>query len=151
MAGAATEADIVWFDSKVDWWLAILLAALPLICIGTLVALAVSGENLISGLLPCLLIAGIYGGLLFPVKYGIGQSDLIVRYGLMRKRIGLSSISEVRRTRNPLSSPALSLDRLKIKYGPGLMSFTLISPGDQTGFRDLLAQRTGNPGLRRDA
>jgi hypothetical protein len=75
-----------------------------------------------------------------PLYYEITESKLNVRSGPMRWIIALESIDEVYPTRSPLSSPALSLDRLLIKYenlqGPGAL---MVSPEDQTAFLKALA------------
>jgi hypothetical protein len=47
----------------------------------------------------------------------------------------------VEETRNPLSSPALSLDRLKITYGNGKR--IMISPADKIGFLKAIGQELG--------
>jgi hypothetical protein len=54
---------------------------------------------------------------------------------LTRQEIPLSSIEEVYQTRNPLSAPAWSLDRLRINYcGDDKSGFALISPKDEIRF-----------------
>jgi len=66
----------------------------------------------------------------------VTEDALIIHGGLFKKTILLSSILSVTETRNPLSSPAFSLDRLAIKFGEG--KTILISPKDKAGFlRDL--------------
>jgi hypothetical protein len=58
----------------------------------------------------------------------------------MRWIIALETIDEVYPTRSPLSSPALSLDRLLIRYknlhGPSTL---MVSPEDKTAFLNALA------------
>lgn len=55
--------------------------------------------------------------LAYPVNYEITTSTLEIRSGiLLHYKIPLSSIVRVVPTRNPLSSPAWSLDRLRIDY-----------------------------------
>ena len=81
------------------------------------------------------------------MRYGIARDDLIIRFGVVRQRIRLDEIREVVPTHNPLSSPALSLDRLAIRTGPSIFSGTMISPADREVFLATLALRTG---LRQD-
>ncbi len=57
--------------------------------------------------------------------------------------IPLAEISEVRPTSNPLSAPALSLDRLRVQFGRGLVGAVFISPVDRDHFLDELAQKAG--------
>lgn len=61
--------------------------------------------------------------------------------------IPLSDIDEVPPSDSPLSSPALSLDRLRVSYrARGADRFVLISPQDKGGFIRELA--SNDPGLR---
>lgn len=86
-------------------------------------------------------VAGAVGMGLGPwILYGTGyvfESDhLLVRSGPFRWRIPFSEISFVEPSANPLSSPACSLDRLLIQYGPRQI---LVSPADRLGFLSRLA------------
>jgi hypothetical protein len=136
-----------WYPSKVDWWLAILLAVGPLACVAALVGAVVAGGGAIVAWAGALFIAAIYLGLVFPMRYGIEGDALVVRHGVVRQRIPLKDISEVAPTRNPLSSPALSLDRLAIRFGEGFFKSAMISPAAKAEFLDELAVAAG---LRRD-
>jgi hypothetical protein len=70
---------------------------------------------------------------------------LEIRSGwVYRLVISVADIQRIRPTRNPLSSPALSLDRLEIRYGKG--GLVMISPKDREGFLDALLQI--NPAIR---
>jgi len=61
---------------------------------------------------------------------------LLVRSGPFRWRVPIADIVRITPTTNALSSPALSLDRLRIEYGRG--SAIMISPRDKDQFlRDL--------------
>jgi len=71
------------------------------------------------------------------------DKQLIVRFGVVRTRIPLAELTKVEPTRNPLASPALSLDRLSIVSGPGLTGTVMISPADREGFLNELASKTG--------
>ncbi|UKE71286.1 PH domain-containing protein [Xanthomonas cerealis pv. cerealis] len=68
--------------------------------------------------------------LLLSTAYTIESEVLIVRSGPIRQRIPLDQISDIRPSSNPISSPALSLDRLEIHYGQKRI---LISPKDKQG------------------
>jgi hypothetical protein len=75
------------------------------------------------------------------MRYGLTETHLIVRYGLVRQRVALADITAVAPTRSPLSSPALSLDRLRITYGTGVFKNVMISPADKKQFLVELALR----------
>jgi hypothetical protein len=138
-----------WYRSKVDWWVALLLGLLPLVSVTAGLALLLGGKSsewpwALAGIL---LVVVIYLGLVFPMRYGLDDTQLLVRFGLCRQRIPLADISEVYPTHNPLSSPALSLDRLHVQFGPGLTMFVMISPADRDRSLDELARKAG---LRRE-
>jgi len=63
---------------------------------------------LVTGIIPLLLCV--------PVHYLIEHGVLHVRSGFLRWTIPLRDILEVHRTPDPIASPALSLDRLRIIY-----------------------------------
>ena len=137
------------YRSKKDWWL------IGLVWVGVLVPFAIGiytlvargGNNLAGWTL--LVISTFTGALVllltYPLYYEITASKLIVRCGVVvRKEIPLLSIVEARPSRNPLSAPAWSLDRLQIDYKKeGGVSSVLISPQDKPGFLRELADRSG--------
>jgi len=80
-------------------------------------------------------------------RYELDDRELRVRSGPFRWRVPLGSLETVRPTRNPLSSPALSLDRLELKYGGGRT--LLISPAERDRFLTDLAHRAPQAGGHR--
>ncbi len=128
-----------WFPSKVDWWLGLLLVVAP--AVSLIATLTAPDSERVAGLLGSAVLAAVYLGLVFPMSYGITDSELIVRHGLVRQRIKLADITAVVPTRNPLSSPALSLDRLRITFGSGMFKSVLISPAAKQDFLVELALR----------
>jgi hypothetical protein len=136
---------VAWYRSKVDWWMVPVLCIPPVAAVTATVALAFAEQwaGFAIGLAALLGVAGVYFGLVFPMRYGLDHSHLHVRFGLCRQRVLLTDISEVHPTYNPLSAPALSLDRLHVRYGPGLFKVMLISPANRERFMDDLAQRAG--------
>lgn len=134
-----------WYRSKVDWWLALVLYMLPVASIAVCVALVLNGKTsgLPWGIGSVLLVLGLYFGLVFPMRYRLDDTHLLVRFGICRQRIPLVEISEVRPTRNPLSSPALSIDRLRVQFGQGHFKAVMISPADRDCFLDDLAKKAG--------
>lgn len=65
--------------------------------------------------------------LYYPTKYTIDGSNLIVRSGCQRMIVPIAEITNIRRSRNVLASPALSLDRIEIVFSSPADS-VLISP-----------------------
>jgi hypothetical protein len=134
---------MTWFPTKIDGWLAALLGLTLVGTVAAAVAALVAGEGVLVSLLALVLLAAIFGGLVFPMRYGIGEGELVVRHGLVRQRCKLSEIVEVTPTRSPLSSPALSLDRLLVRKGDRFTDKIMISPADKQGFMNLLAEQAG--------
>jgi hypothetical protein len=135
-----------WYPSKIDRWLAGALSAPPVavavICFAS--ARAGSMPGLAVGAALGALVGGIYFGLVLPMRYGLSDSQLVVRFGIRRLRIPLATISEVTPTANPLGSPALSLDRLRVRSDhQGAVRAVMISPTDRSRFLDELALKAG--------
>ena len=86
------------------------------------------------------LVLGLLVSLFTRTHYTIADGELRVVSGPFRRTIPLSAITSIEPSRNPLSSPALSLDRLKISYGN--KKYVLISPADKTGFLSAIENST---------
>lgn len=90
---------------------------------------------------------------LYGTRYGFSRNTLIVQSGPLKWRVPLGEIDSVRPSRNPLSAPATSLDRLHVRYGT---TGILISPEDKSGFLRALVARApqlevvGDSAERRD-
>lgn len=131
--------------SKKDAWLMLTfgLAVVSPMAFGVFLLITTPAAQVSGGLL---IGVGLVVGLLIywlvhPLCYEVTSSKLNVRSGPMRWSIPLEAIDEVCPTRSPLSSPALSLDRLLIRYqNRGLM----ISPENREAFlKDLAAAAPG--------
>lgn len=65
--------------------------------------------------------------------YTVERDILKIKSGFFyNQSIPIASIKKIESTRNPLSAPALSLDRLEIRYGT--WDSVLVSPRDQRAF-----------------
>ncbi len=81
-----------------------------------------------------------------PMEYDLSPAQLDIRAGwLLRISIPVADILSVHPTNNPLSSPAMSLDRLEIRYRRGKRDRTvMISPLDKEAFaRELASYDSG--------
>jgi len=131
------------FPSKVDGWFRVLLWVGVLVPAGVLVIPAVQGDPAALWFTPALLFpAALPLWLLRTTDYTITDTHLRIRCGPFRWNVPLADVRAVRPTRNPLSSPALSLDRLRIEYSRSLA--VMVSPDDKEGFLSEL--RTRAPG-----
>ncbi len=127
-----SSTNTQWFSSKVDWWLGLILVIAP--AVSLVAGLTAPASERFAALGGTLVLAAVYLGLVFPMRYGISEDALIVRHGLVRQRVKLADITAVTPTRSPLSSPALSLDRLRITFGTGFFKSVMISPADKKQF-----------------
>lgn len=111
------------FNSKIDWWLIVLF--LFVFCYPIIDCLF-SKQYLISFImLGFLLIIGI---LFSKIKYVIDGQILKIWW----IKVEINSIKRIYKTRSPLSSPALSLDRIAIVYNK--YDEVLISPKNRQEF-----------------
>ncbi len=127
------------FPSKIDAWLVVLLV----IAIGGVIAgfIGVALENeepvatVVVGAVMLLMVLLIVS-LLFRTYYSVEGDTLRVVSGPFRWRVPIAEIESLEPTRNPLSSPALSLDRLRIRYSGG--KAIMVSPADKQRFAKAL-------------
>ena len=123
------------FRSKVDLWILVVL-------IFALVVQAYVAFTVLLGPAPAsakytmlattVLVFFLIGSILMRTHYTITDEQLKIVCGPIWRNISLDSIRRISETRNPLSSPALSLDRLKIEYGN--LRSVMISPDDKKAF-----------------
>lgn len=135
------------FPSKVDTWVVIVMAAVLVAQAGMLVGFAMSGPSAAALALMLAVTVGVYLliGLMFArTVYEVDGRELRIVCGPFRWRVPLEAIEAVEATRSAASSPALSLDRLRIRYGNGRR--VLVSPADKLRFRKALAMDPAGTG-----
>lgn len=116
------------FTSKISWVIVVLLIVIS----------GVSGYWLLLqrswwGLFIFALVVAFVAQMFLTTNYRIEGDYMIIRCGfLYRLRIDVRTIQRIEETRNPLSAPALSLDRLEIFYGR--YDSVLVSPRDKETF-----------------
>ena len=122
------------YRSKIDTWALALLAIVPLI---PAVASVLMHTPIAS--LSFAVVFLLYALLVLPVTYRLGPESLDIRSGVLRWSVPYAEMHAVELSRSPVAAPALSLDRLRIRYGYGRQA--LISPGNQPAFlADLLVR-----------
>jgi len=131
------------YKSKIDAWLgAILLAAVIACLIAFAASLRTGSISAIAAALPALIIgSGLPLWLMTSTNYTLCNTTLLVKCGPLKWRVPIEQITTITPTSNPLSSPALSLDRLRIDYGRG--QSIIISPKDKSQFIQDLESRLG--------
>ena len=83
--------------------------------------------------------------LFFNIKYTLTADTLLVKNGFSTQSISLKDITNITPTSSTLSAPALSLDRIEIRYEGGSI---VISPKDKDGFYHTIQERV--PALKTD-
>ena len=132
------------FHSKIDSWLVVLL----LVAIGgqvVAIAIAIAEDPrapvIAIGLGSVLLVVVLVGWILKFTYYEVGNDRLKIVTGPFRWNIAIDSITSIEPSRSLLSSPALSLDRLSIRYDNRRV---LVSPADKRGFQKALGFEPGS-------
>ena len=148
--------DLV-FASKRDTWLVVV--------IWLAMGAAVAGVGVMSFAPAPLLARSVFGGLvlgsgglslwvLYGTGYTITATEVRVRSGPFRWRVPIAAIASIVPSNNPLSSPACSLDRLRVAFRGkrGRERALLLSPDDKVGFlAAIAARRAGTRAHRRPA
>ncbi len=123
------------FRSKIDRWIFVLLIGVIIVQIVAVGSAAIqAGDPLATTGLIFLMIAvvGLMVWLLVGTHYTVDRGVIKIVSGPFRWKVPVDQITSVTATRNPLSSPALSLDRICIRYGKRRR--IMISPADRAGF-----------------
>lgn len=119
------------FYSKIGLEIVVPIAIVMLFVIGMLLR----SEGTWPVVLFLLLLNGIFAYLFTQTFYEINGTELKIKSGfLYNHMVDINDIREIKETNNPLSSPAISLDRLEVRYGKN--KYVLISPKDKKGFID---------------
>ncbi len=127
------------FKSKVDNWIAVVLAlAIVAQAVGIGAAAIQSRDPLMTTVLILVGVAvsALIIWLTLGTHYTVDRRRLTIASGPFRWKVDIDEIKSVEATRNPLSSPALSLDRLMIHYGKRRR--IMVSPADKTGFLEAI-------------
>lgn len=135
------------FESKRDLWLVLLMRIIPLLVLAAVTyAWSMSHRDLsgpVAGaIIVILLELFFFESLLRSTYYQIDGGTLLIRSSFLTWRVPIAEIRAVTPTHSALSSPALSLDRLRIDYGSKAI---MVSPEDQRRFIEALRAR--NPSI----
>lgn len=130
----AGPGDSTRFPSRIDGWFlgVVLLGGLAFGYAILAVWLRAGAVPAVAMILVGLLTLGLPVWLLCGTDYELTGQELRVRSGPFRWRVPLDQVRRVSASRNWLSAPALSLDRVRIDYGRA--GTLLISPRDQRAF-----------------
>jgi hypothetical protein len=122
------------YRSQVDSWLLVVFALSAVAAAGACLTLLYYGSYLewMVGGLTLMVGIGLPLWILNSTTYTVTTGFLVVRSGPFHWGVPLRQISKITPTNNPLSSPALSLDRLKIDYSD--VKSIMISPENRREF-----------------
>ena len=127
------EKDHV-YPSAVDWWwmvpLMIVVIYVSLVDIITKFQQGSVRDGWIS-VCVVIFVALLFPTLIIPCRYTFLDDGLLIQSGLRKNKIPYRVMRDVSPSWNPLSAPALSLRRVKIKLDKG---FALISPKHRDEF-----------------
>jgi hypothetical protein len=131
------------FPTKRDTWIvALIWGGALLLIVGGVAQLSSAAPPVVRsiGFLVLLAAAGFMLWVLYGTQYRFLEDCLLITSGPFRFRVPLSEIDSVKPSRNPLSSPACSLDRLLIEWGGGRRRI-MISPEPRQAFLQALDER----------
>lgn len=136
--------------SKRDWWIVLILwgtIGMTILAGVKLAQSAAASMLALAFLIFCGVIVLMMLSILYATYYIISGDRLTAHCGPFKQSVLLQNIEEVVPSHSPLSSPALSLDRLHVRSRGSILGL-LISPRDKQGFlADLVARA---PQLRID-
>lgn len=122
-----------YFPSKVDSWFYLTMMLAGAVVVGSGIAVWITDPQAAPLAMPVLVLAaGLPLWLMKGTGYTLEPTRLLVKSGPLAWVIPIAEIHGITPTRNPLSSPALSLDRLLIRYSKH--GQLMISPADKEGF-----------------
>lgn len=127
------------FNSAVDWWYYGVIGFVVIVLAGTWTTLPSSTDiwSILIFFTSAVVALGLPGWMFFSTYYLIDGSELTIRSGPFKWIVDISTIQSVTPTRSPLSSPALSLNRLEIKYASDRV--VLVSPASPEKFIEALS------------
>jgi purine-cytosine permease-like protein len=123
------------FKSKIDRWVFVLLIVVIIVQIVAIGSAALQmGDPLVTTGMIFLMIAvvGLMVWLLLGTHYTVDRGVIKIASGPFRWKVPIDQITSLTATKSPLSSPALSLDRICIRYGKWRR--IMVSPSDKAGF-----------------
>lgn len=137
---------IQYFNSKIDWW-----GYLILFFVMTIIptAMILAGIEWYLVLIAAIIFLGIIGLALTSVSYIIKGDELGVKGNFTCRWYPIENIQSIKRVRSIYAAPALSIDRISIKFKRGTTKFATplqISPKDLDRFIKGLLKI--NPGIK---
>ena len=139
---AENREEGITYRTKIDWWLGILLGGTMVLMLYIVIEPLIHGEGIQLGMTIVSVITLLIVLPLFFIKYTFYSTHLLISCGIYGKeRVEYHLIRQMKETKNPISSAAMSLDRLQIDYmEKGYHQTVLISPVRKKEFIERLEQ-----------
>ena len=143
---AENREEGITYRTKIDWWLGILLGGTMVLMLYIVIEPLIHGEGIQLGMTIVSVITLLIVLPLFFIKYTFYSTHLLISCGIYGKeRVEYHLIRQMKETKNPISSAAMSLDRLQIDYmEKGYHQTVLISPVRKKEFIEKLEQYRKN-------
>ena len=143
---AENREEGITYRTKIDWWLGILLGGTMVLMLYIVIEPLIHGEGIQLGMTIVSVITLLIVLPLFFIKYTFYSTHLLISCGIYGKeRVEYHLIHQMKETKNPISSAAMSLDRLQIDYmEKGYHQTVLISPVRKKEFIHRLEQYRKN-------
>lgn len=131
------------FKSRKDWWLTLIVWLAMMVALGSglyeLIYRTPSFPEFLAALFLSVFLPLFILWMWLTTYYVINENHLVIRFDPFKKMVPLESIKSVKKTMNPISSPALSLKRIEIVYDQ--YNTVLISPIDRDEFIKVLLKQ----------
>ncbi len=125
------------YKSKIDYWLGLVLLYPIFLSITSIV------EGKWIGFVGLAFVLGVVLFISKTTRYILNENQLIVKcMWIVNEKIDISKIRKIEKTSSILSSPALSLDRIALKYNK--FDEVYISPKERKDFIEELLKRNPN-------
>ena len=139
------------YPSKIAWWFTLLFWLLIAYLVweafrAFFVSTPADSSFGIQTLILSLVVVALFLAFIFPVRYELSHSELLIKGGLFsRRKIPLDSVTEARPSHNAAAAMALSLDRVMIRFTrDGVENLAYVSPKQQRDFLKSLAESAPN-------
>ena len=124
--------DFMWFKSKIDVWLGALILASNMLVLRAAYSIVAQPYGIFEAVVLIVLGTGLPLWIFTSTDYYVANENLWIHCGPFKWKIFTPSISKIEFSRSWMSSPALSLDRIRIEYDGG--KSIMISPKEKTKF-----------------
>ena len=133
------------FQGKVDLWAWALLIFVNVLVLWSVIPAAGGEKEEIASVITALIVLVLVDLLMVPIYFRnyiyLGEQELLIVFGFIKKRIRYRNIELLEETHTPLSSLAMSLDRIYIHTNSG--DDVLVAVKEKQAFIEEVYRRAG--------